>query len=275
MSKQYTAGPNFLIVGTMKSGTSSLAVSLQKHPSINIPQKEIHFFDSNYQRGFNWYENFFNQTSYNKISGEATPTYSFLPHIPYLVHQAYPNVKLVWIFRDPVKRTFSNYLHYLKKGDESRSFKSAINDELKGKEQNIFKHYIARSFYSEQIYRWSCFFSTDQMYYMYFEKLKENYENEIIRLQDFLGIEKNKVENELPHSNKTRLPKGEASFRILRKVLGNTKLFSKIRGKIWPHHDILPSMTQEESELLKSVFKLHNRQLEEITGMDLKSLWGY
>ena len=36
---------NFLIVGAMKAGTSSLANVLDQHPKIFIPKNELHFFN--------------------------------------------------------------------------------------------------------------------------------------------------------------------------------------------------------------------------------------
>lgn len=45
--------PNFLLVGTMKSGTSTLREHLLGHPQIFTPPQEVHFFDRNinYYRG--------------------------------------------------------------------------------------------------------------------------------------------------------------------------------------------------------------------------------
>lgn len=37
--------PDFIIVGAMKCGTTSLHKILSSHPEIFIPEREIHFFD--------------------------------------------------------------------------------------------------------------------------------------------------------------------------------------------------------------------------------------
>ena len=50
--------PDFLIVGAMKSGTTSLFSYLVQHPGIVPPRvKEVHFFDipRNFRRGEAWY----------------------------------------------------------------------------------------------------------------------------------------------------------------------------------------------------------------------------
>jgi hypothetical protein len=49
--------PNFLVIGAMKSGTSSLAAYLDAHPDVWMaPTKELHFFDDpdNWAKGVEW-----------------------------------------------------------------------------------------------------------------------------------------------------------------------------------------------------------------------------
>ena len=52
--------PDFLIIGAQRSGSTSLFENLIKHPNV-LPsnQKEIHFFDLNYDKGFFWYQSQF------------------------------------------------------------------------------------------------------------------------------------------------------------------------------------------------------------------------
>ncbi len=77
--------PNFIIIGTVRSGTTSLYYNMCEHPCI-IPAAydEIGFFDVNYHLGLSWYKSMFttqskkNQIqSKNKfcITGEDTPFY--------------------------------------------------------------------------------------------------------------------------------------------------------------------------------------------------------
>jgi hypothetical protein len=49
--------PDFLIVGTMKSGTSSLADYLRNNRHLHLPRRELHYFnkDKNYNKGPSWY----------------------------------------------------------------------------------------------------------------------------------------------------------------------------------------------------------------------------
>ena len=47
---------SFLIVGTMKSGTTTLADLLNKSSKIYLPASELHFFDRKFDLGFEWYQ---------------------------------------------------------------------------------------------------------------------------------------------------------------------------------------------------------------------------
>jgi hypothetical protein len=52
--------PNFLIIGAQKAGTSSLFYYLSQHPDIDLPsEKELHFFDIQYENGIEWYSTLF------------------------------------------------------------------------------------------------------------------------------------------------------------------------------------------------------------------------
>ena len=47
--------PEVILIGASKSGTRALINYLGLHPSIAIAGPEIHFFDENYRRGYEWY----------------------------------------------------------------------------------------------------------------------------------------------------------------------------------------------------------------------------
>ena len=69
------AGPvDFVIVGAMRAGTTTLHALLAEHPQITMSRdKETDFFiaEKNYSRGLCWYEAQFDPT--RPIRGEASP----------------------------------------------------------------------------------------------------------------------------------------------------------------------------------------------------------
>src|SRR3989304_2234426 len=52
--------PNFIIIGAMRSGTTSLARYLGAHPQVFMAaKKEVHFFDFHFDRSLDWYARHF------------------------------------------------------------------------------------------------------------------------------------------------------------------------------------------------------------------------
>jgi hypothetical protein len=109
--------PDFLIVGTMKGGTTMLYHFITLHPDVEkASSKEIHYFTLNYNQGDEWYFNHF-PSHPNKLTGEASPTYfdcAGTSTIPSLIKKMNPKMKIILIVRDPVERAVSHYNHFCK-----------------------------------------------------------------------------------------------------------------------------------------------------------------
>src|SRR5471030_341406 len=98
-----------IIAGVQKGGTTSLFRYLESHPQLQPPQKkELHFFDD---ESIDW-----NRPNYQILHGafgfadqkrkafEATPVYLFWPPSLQRIQSYNPEVKLIFLFRDPVER---------------------------------------------------------------------------------------------------------------------------------------------------------------------------
>lgn len=140
-------GPDFIVVGAMKAGTSSIARNLGDHPEVWMPEAEVHFFndDEAYEKGPELYEKQLDPGESGVKIGEKTPTYSLLPKVPERIHRHYPDTHIVWIFRDPVARAYSNYWHVVKKGNELRPWPQAVEDEIHGRIENRWRLYLEAS----------------------------------------------------------------------------------------------------------------------------------
>lgn len=99
---------SFVVIGGQKCGTTWLHKLLQKCNHISLPaQKEIHFWDWNYRKGVDWYIRQFNRNDTIKL-GEITPDYVVLPPTTIEeIHKCFPGLKIVFIARDLVERTWS------------------------------------------------------------------------------------------------------------------------------------------------------------------------
>lgn len=142
--------PNLIVVGAMKSGTSSLHYYLSRHPEIQMSQpKELHYFidsnefdpepyvlapgetaplrgDGNWHRGEAWYRQHFDPRM--AVRGESTVAYSFPWYLgtPSRIARTIPDVRLIYIVRDPVDRMISHYLAYRQAGREHRDIEHVM-----------------------------------------------------------------------------------------------------------------------------------------------------
>jgi hypothetical protein len=140
--------PSFIVVGAAKSGTSSLAHYLMQHPKIYMPDRELHFFDARggyadrWKYGVEWYENQFASADSHHLCGEKTPTYAYIPSVPKRMNAVVPDIKLIWILRDPVYRAYSNYWHAVCEGVELLDFDEAVRMESERIKNDISKGYV-------------------------------------------------------------------------------------------------------------------------------------
>lgn len=127
-------GPDFLIIGSPKSGTTSIYQYVAEHPRV-LPSltKEIGFFNSfNYLNGINWYLSYFPQINEEQsfLLGEATPHYLYHPNAPQRIFEHFPDVKLIVVLRNPIERTISHYYHSVVHDGEVRSLEEVVDSEI-------------------------------------------------------------------------------------------------------------------------------------------------
>jgi hypothetical protein len=172
--------PEVFLIGAQRAGTTTLAYLLDQHPHIALAQpKEPHFFTHNWDRGFDWYEERFPNSS-EAISIDASTSYSMAPvtrdrrrnrqkdkeyeGVPAKVFSANPGAKFIYLLRDPVERTYSGYWHNVRMGRENRDFRTALLNN---------PNYLDVSDYSGQLLLWLEYFPLRSFFFALFEDLKE------------------------------------------------------------------------------------------------------
>ncbi|MEM1282984.1 MAG: sulfotransferase domain-containing protein [Chlamydiota bacterium] len=200
-----SSGPDFLVIGAQKSGTSSLYYYLTNHPQITKAKgKEIHYFNRNFSKGIKWYKSQFPKKTKKSdfLTGEATPEYLFCSQIPKMVHDFFPKTKLIVILRNPVDRAFSHYKKNhrknLRMGKENRSFEEELSTDLQIHEENSASLHddayygetglLRRGLYLEQIKRYLKFFPKKQLHIILTRDLENDPENTMNRLFQFLNL---------------------------------------------------------------------------------------
>lgn len=175
--------PNLLVIGAMKAGTTSLHDYLGKHPDVYMSDpKEIHYYaDANYKK---WsrekYMSFF-QTDC-KYAGTSPQSYTkchnkYYENIPERIHKDTPDVKMIYIVRDPIERYKSHILE---------SYYCDNMDDIKYSQQS--GHYFKTSMYGMQLKQYLKFFEIDQIHILALEDLQDNPLVEMNKIFTFLGL---------------------------------------------------------------------------------------
>jgi Sulfotransferase family len=153
--------PTFMIIGSMKAGTTSLHHYLDQHPEIQMTSvKETNFFSGPangipYPTGARRiaqlaeYEQLFDPAF--PMRGESSPSYTVYPQrkeVPNRIKDLIPDAKLIYLVRDPVARVVSQYDHYVSYENERRSLEEAIDLS------DPYGRYTAPSFYAAQLERY-------------------------------------------------------------------------------------------------------------------------
>lgn len=174
--------PNVIVIGAQKCGTSSMHRYLNWHPSISMSRvKEINFFieGHNWRHGLGWYSRHFDSTA--PVRGESSPSYTAVetfPGVASKIAQVIPDVKLIYMVRDPIERLISHYVHAVSKGSENRSISAVARD----------RNYLERSMYWLQIREYLEYFQTSRILVVETDDLRRERAATMRQVFRFLGV---------------------------------------------------------------------------------------
>lgn len=226
--------PSFVIIGGQRCGTTSLYRYLAQHPQVApvILDKGAHYFSTHHDRGLAWYRGHFVTDAYRRylerrldrpvITGEASPYYLYHPLAPGRMHELLPDVKLIVMLRDPVKRAFSSHRHMIERGLDTLSFEEAIEAEparLAGERERLmsdpsyysFDHqhhaYLTRGLYADHLAVWRALYDPERMLVVQSEAFFRSTDEEYRRVTRFLGLDDHSLSRYEAHNptQKTRL----------------------------------------------------------------------
>ena len=198
--------PDFLIVGAMKCGTTSLHYYLAQHPQL-VPAsvKEVHFFDvrseknDNFKKGEAWYRAHFPRpTNANQHAFESTPRYIFYPPAAERIFTCNSRMKIIILLRNPTERAISHYFHARRVGKESLPIMEALQADHDMEEPNVTKEncnevsvfrpfYLRRGLYAQQIKRFLSYFPQEQILILDSEDLFGQTRQTVRQVFEFVG----------------------------------------------------------------------------------------
>lgn len=179
--------PDFLIIGAMKSGTTTLAAQLGEQDGIfmTVP-KEPNFFsdDEIFARGHAWYSSLFKEASPKDIKGEASTHYTKLPTYPKTVTRALEVLetpRIVYLIRNPVERAISHFIHEWSLGKMSDNMEAEFlcNPEI-----------VEYGRYAMQIQPWIEAFGEKAIHLTSLEALQENPQGVLSEVAAFIGYDR-------------------------------------------------------------------------------------
>ena len=234
--------PDFIIIGAGKCGTTSLYNYLGYHPQILLPnKKELRFFDKNFSYGYEWYLAQFPTITDRPdlLTGEASPSYLFLPHVAQRMRDFAPHIKLIVMLRNPVERSISDYYQNQKTGRNHKTLEEVIREEIQrfGQKTETQLSYrgspLLQSLYYYKLKRWMKIFPRNQFL--------------ILKSEDFFA--------NLPHSM-------QQVFEFLD--------LPNIQNNHYQKYNVgaYPQVKDDIREQLTKFFTPHNQRLEEYLQMD-------
>ncbi|HBK07849.1 MAG TPA: sulfotransferase [Acetobacteraceae bacterium] len=190
---------SIFICGVQKGGTTTLDAYFREHPDLSAPiRKELHFFDNEAQdwlnpdyglleAGFAGHD--------DRLRYDATPIYCFWPPSLARIRAYNPAAKLIFLFRDPSDRAWSQWCHEYARGAETLTFAQAIREgrsrmdglEPLAPERRVYT-YIERGLYEKQARRVLSLFPRDQSLFLRSQDLWDNHVGTLARIAAFLEI---------------------------------------------------------------------------------------
>ena len=210
--------PDFIIIGSMKCGTTSLYYDICEHPCASpAAYDEIGFFDSNFHLGLNWYRSMFptkrqiegvRRKEGVAITGEDTPFYFWNPVAAKRIQKLLPNIKLITILRNPIDRAYSEYQDQASNESDFPSFETVIENEMNMKrndtslitEENfeIFNQKnsnLLKGIYVDQLKIWTRLFPKGQIFTLTTEDLNSDSIGTLELVFQYLNLPKYKIKN--------------------------------------------------------------------------------
>jgi hypothetical protein len=294
--------PNFIIIGPPKCASTSLHFYLGQHPEIFTTKiKETRFFSLHYNKGMDYYAQYFEDACNAKAIGEATPSYSFLPFVADRVKRHFPSMKLILCFRNPLDRAFSSWLMQKGMGKEKLSLREAIAVNLKqmnyvmlegdkgektwlnstgnfSADESRLRTYIQGGMFAAILKCYYKKFSPGQVKIIFLEDLKKDFEGTMSNLFHFLGVSEDFI---VPDKEIVNFHFDRKASRITNKLFGvngtrflidlTPKFLKDSLKKSWRTKE-LPKLNTDDRLYLWEIFKDDVAELATMTGRDL-STW--
>lgn len=267
--------PDFIIIGAMKSATSTLHSQLAMQDGIFMSTpKEPNYFsdDDQYIKGEQWYESLFAGAKQGDLCGESSTHYTKKPDHPATVSRMAKNLtspKLIYVIRHPIDRLISHYIHQWSRNLIRGDINTAI-----GRHPELINY----SKYAMQLKPFFDTFGINNILPVFTEKLKISPQEQLDIIANFIGYDGQVVwHQDLKKQNVSRerirpfygydfLVRSRA-MAVLRRTLIPQFVRNKVKEQLTMKES--PVISDHQMQYLKEVFNNELNQLGKLMDVDL------
>ena len=267
--------PDFVIIGAMKCGTSTLHVQLAAQNGFYMSEpKEPNFFSDKdvFAKGFGWYQGLFANAPAGAIKGESSTHYTKRPTYPECFDRlaaALPDARFIYVMRHPLERLVSHYIHEWTMGNMHAPLSEAVH---------AHSELVDYSRYAYQMAPYIDHFGRERLLPIFSERLKTDPDTELFRIGRFLGAPdglswRDDIEPQNVSKERVRrvplygLLVENPVARVLRRALVPQGLRDKVKSKLQMQER--PVLQEEDIRRLKPVFDEDLGQLGAMLGVSL------
>ena len=175
--------PNLFVIGAAKTATTSLCRTLSSHSAVFLPhEKEPHYFcfdDKGYSplwigpggnslplhrtrfcSRFDQYLSLYRHAEPYEYRIDGSTQYLVNAEAAQRISEKFPAARILVSVRGPFERAWSAYWFNVSRGEETRSFVQALQDEMEGREERVrfSGNYVDGSNYGVHVQNWLRFF---------------------------------------------------------------------------------------------------------------------
>lgn len=307
--------PNFFLAGAPKAGTTSLYHYLAQHPEIYMsPIKEPCHFSTEIrpenfsdemragaeaafreqreyvqgpmsrQRwgglGMDWddYGKLFRNVKAETAIGEASVTYLWSKTAAANIHAKIPHAKILVVLRDPVSRTFSEYLEPHKAGVLRCSFRNYVESCLSCENGKISLWWpiLETGLYYESVKRYLDRFPRENVCILFYDDYRTEPASALAEIFRFLNVDTRFTPDLSKRHNEPRLPRFVSINRFLNQAGGLNRLATRVPSAFKPLLRKLAlrprdsvAVTPADREFLLSYYREDIGKLAQLLNRDL------
>ena len=272
---------DLMIIGAMKCGTTTLADLLKAHEGVSFcKEKEPEFFskDPDWRANIDRYHALFTQKP-GALYAEASTGHTFQPHFNRSIWNDLfdynPQLKFIYLVRDPIDRIVSHYMHIYERGYIDLTLEEAVR---------TVPILLNVSRYHAQVLPFIERFGRERVLLLRFDQLMKERDAALAQVAAFTGLRPDGFPAESVHSNPSiggnkTLHWAEQPPRWARWV--RTLTPSPLRERMWNritrdksrNFTTKPELSSQWKEAVMRLLGSDVLALEKLTGWDLTSWW--